>query len=67
MENQQKEDLITTIWSDTTNLIKKVETWQNDIGKTISNEWTKILHKDQIPVALSKREEKIAKERTNNN
>jgi len=66
MDDQQKE-ISQAIWTDTTKLTIGQKMGQNDIGKTISNEGTKILDKNQIPVNLDKREKQLAKERLTTN
>lgn len=59
MDDQQKQ-LSKTIWADTT----KLATWKQDIWKTIGNEGTKTLDKNQIPVSMDKREKELAKKRS---
>ena len=59
MEDKQKE-LSINMWTDT----KKLATWKQDIWKTIGNEWTKTLDKNQIPVSMDKREKELAKKRS---
>lgn len=62
MGDQQKE-LSKTMSTDTT----KLATWKKDIWKTIANEGTKILDKNQIPVSMDKWEKELAKERSHDN
>lgn len=59
----QKKELSDTIWTDT----KKLSVWKKDLSETISNEWSKILDKNQIPISLDRWEKDLAKKRISEN
>ena len=63
MDGQTTQNLGKTMLTDT----KKLAVWKEDLSATISNDWSKILDKNQIPIGLDKREKDLSKKRINEN